>query len=389
MKKYTFIVSLLLFFTWGYNAYGQDQITVKATNSDISDNLDLKAVASIFGQSSDLEDFERRLNNADLGISNLDLNNDGYVDYLRVVEEYENDVMVVTIQAVLDQDIYQDVASIVVEKNNDGTHRVQVIGDTYIYGNNYVIEPVFVSTPPIFTIFGAVVFRTWVSPFYWNHYPVVYRHRVPVEPVVYRRTVVVHVDHRHHYRYEPRPMSQRVIVVHNRIHRNDFERNHPEHGFAKRHANVTNRHDLYRESPSQGYAKHPGKGNGNGHGNGQGNKYKNQQSSRPSNNVSTGNQRTPSQTRQSSSQPGRSSQGSAVQTRTTNSQKSEAQKSSPSRQASSGNATQGTRRQTQSGVSSTEKTQSRTQTQSTGTQSKERTRSSQQQNKENSSEGRR
>jgi hypothetical protein len=58
-------------------------------NSEISDNLDLRAVASIFGDSRNLQDFERRLND-ELQISNLDLNNDNEVDYLRVIETVEN-----------------------------------------------------------------------------------------------------------------------------------------------------------------------------------------------------------------------------------------------------------------------------------------------------------
>ncbi|MDR2848747.1 MAG: hypothetical protein LBV39_06535, partial [Bacteroidales bacterium] len=57
--------------------------------TDISYNLDLRAVASIFADARNLEDFEYRLNNVDHGISNLDLNNDGFIDYLRVVETFE------------------------------------------------------------------------------------------------------------------------------------------------------------------------------------------------------------------------------------------------------------------------------------------------------------
>ena len=60
----------------------QEKTTVKASNSDISDNLDLRAVATIFGDASNLEDFERRLNDPKTQISNLDLNNDNYVDCL-------------------------------------------------------------------------------------------------------------------------------------------------------------------------------------------------------------------------------------------------------------------------------------------------------------------
>ena len=37
--------------------FAQDVTTITASSDDISDNLDLEAVASIFGDSKDLEDF--------------------------------------------------------------------------------------------------------------------------------------------------------------------------------------------------------------------------------------------------------------------------------------------------------------------------------------------
>src|ERR1035437_10779909 len=77
----------------------QKRITVQAQNDDISNNLDLKAVSTAFGESKNLEEFEQKLNDYDSGISNLDLNNDGQVDYLRVIEKNENDTHVVVIQA--------------------------------------------------------------------------------------------------------------------------------------------------------------------------------------------------------------------------------------------------------------------------------------------------
>ena len=51
----------------------QRTVTVQAQSNDISYNLDLQAVASIFGESRDLEEFEMRLNDYDAQISNLDL----------------------------------------------------------------------------------------------------------------------------------------------------------------------------------------------------------------------------------------------------------------------------------------------------------------------------
>ena len=76
----------------------QSQTTVYAKKSDISDNLYLRAVASIFWESANLQDFERRLNDPKYQISNLDLNNDNQVDYLRVIESVEDRTHVVIIQ---------------------------------------------------------------------------------------------------------------------------------------------------------------------------------------------------------------------------------------------------------------------------------------------------
>jgi hypothetical protein len=74
-------------FTVVFATQAQNRTSVNAMNSEISDNLDLRAVASIFGDSRNLQDFERR--NPELQISNLDLNNDNEVDYLRVIETVE------------------------------------------------------------------------------------------------------------------------------------------------------------------------------------------------------------------------------------------------------------------------------------------------------------
>ena len=132
------------------SSYADETVTVTATSSDISENLDLKTVATLFGQAKDLEQFEQLLNNPDSAFSNLDLNGDGEVDYLRVIETADNNRHLVVVQAVLAKDIYQDVASIFVEKDEaTQSVTVQVIGDEYIYGTNYIIEPVYIHRPLI------------------------------------------------------------------------------------------------------------------------------------------------------------------------------------------------------------------------------------------------
>ena len=137
----------------------QDRTTVNAMSSEISDNLDLRAVASIFGDSKNLEDFEQRLNDPDTQISNLDLNNDNRVDYLRVVESVQDNTHLIVVQSVLGLDTYQDVATIEVERDRNNQVSVQVVGDVYMYGTNYIYEPVYVTRPVIFTSFWVHHYR--------------------------------------------------------------------------------------------------------------------------------------------------------------------------------------------------------------------------------------
>ena len=101
----------------------QDVTTVDAASEEISNNLDLEAVASIFGDAKDLEEFEYKLNDPKAQISNLDLNEDGNVDYIRVVETAENNTHLIALQSVLAEDIYQDIATIEVEKDNERSNQ--------------------------------------------------------------------------------------------------------------------------------------------------------------------------------------------------------------------------------------------------------------------------
>ena len=52
------------------------------------ENFDLLAVSNLLDESEDVGDFEKRINEND-GVNNIDLNGDGFVDYISV-EEFEN-----------------------------------------------------------------------------------------------------------------------------------------------------------------------------------------------------------------------------------------------------------------------------------------------------------
>jgi len=239
--KIKYIVLLTFLFINGI--FAQDVTTVRANSYDISDNLDLKAVASIFGDSNDLEDFERRLNDPNVQISNLDLNNDNRVDYLRVIEVTESNTHLIILQAVLNIDTFQDVATIEVERDRHNNVQVQVVGDVYMYGPNYIYEPIYVRRPFIFDVFWVSSYRSYHSPWYWGYYPTYYSYWNPYPIYRYRNNVDIHINSRNRYNYVNTRRSSRAIVLHNSRRANSYERLHPNRTFTRR-TSVTNRHAL-------------------------------------------------------------------------------------------------------------------------------------------------
>ena len=222
----------------------QSQTTVYAKNSDISDNLDLRAVASIFGESANLQDFERRLNDPKYQISNLDLNGDNQVDYLRVIESVESRTHVVIIQAVLDRDVYQDIATIDVERDNYNKVSVQVVGNTYLYGANYIYEPVYSVAPVIYTSFWVTNYRPYYSAWTWNYYPTYYYAWSPYPIYRYRSNINVCINVNNHYNYVNYRRSYRAPVLYESRRAYGYEKAHPNYSFTQRHANINNRYEL-------------------------------------------------------------------------------------------------------------------------------------------------
>ncbi|MHB9055505.1 MAG: hypothetical protein ACYC2P_05045 [Paludibacteraceae bacterium] len=234
----------------GYNSgsYSNQNVTVEAGNSDISYNLDLRAVANVFADSRNLEEFEQRINDYDSRINNLDLNGDGQVDYLRVIERGRGNSHLVVLQAVLGPDTFQDVASIIVERRNNRRNYVQIIGDPYIYGPYYIIEPVYVYTPSIFSFFWGPYYHSWYSPYYWGYYPSYWHYWNPYPVGVYVNNINIYVNkYNNRYNYTDRISSNNYNELRRGISRNDYQRANPERSFSNRNssrANVTNRKDL-------------------------------------------------------------------------------------------------------------------------------------------------
>ena len=215
---------------------------VYAANDDISLYLDLQGVAAAFSQASSVKEFESLLNDSSYMLSDLDLNGDGYVDYLRVLETLDGSTHVFLIQAVLGEDVYQDVATLVAEvPASTTTYHVQVIGAPFLYGPDYIIEPVYYTRPAIFVSFGVGAYVAWTSPWRWNYYPTYYTRPVPVHIGHYQAYIGTYMrNHKycHNVTYVNVYHYTNYNIVCRNNQRNDYIVKHPERSFNNRVSSI-------------------------------------------------------------------------------------------------------------------------------------------------------
>lgn len=243
MKKLTTL--LLMLTLMSVASWADETITVSANSTDISEGLDLKVVAKLFAEAENLEQFEMKLNNPDSAFCNLDLNGDGQVDYLRVIETGEGNKRLIVLQAILAKDIYQDVASIYVEKDEAEQVSVQVIGDEYVYGANYIIEPIYIRRPLIYDWFWGTTWYAWTSPWYWGYYPSWwYAHNCWAHDWYWHHCYAFH--HHHHWcSFRPgHHVHHGWHELHSGVTRRDYAVAHPHRSFSQRNSGMRNARDI-------------------------------------------------------------------------------------------------------------------------------------------------
>jgi len=207
----------------GLNARAQ---TIAASDSTglPGDHFSLEGALEMFKEASSPEAFEKMLNSEDNKVNNLDLNEDGQTDYIRVVDQSESDAHAFILQALVSPSESQDIAVIELEKSGADGATVQIVGDEDIYGEQKIVEPtesvpvnagtshttvaVNVVAWPVVRYVYVPTYRVWVSPWRWHVYPGWYR---PWRPVHY------HVFYRYrapYYRHYNVVYTHRVVHAH-------------------------------------------------------------------------------------------------------------------------------------------------------------------------------
>ena len=188
------------------------------------DNFSLQGALEMFKQSSSIQEFEKLINTENKNINNLDLNGDGEIDYIKVIDKADKNAHAFVLQVAISETENQDIAVIELEKTGDTTAVLQIVGDEEIYGEQTIVEAsdegdemdnntdakengpgvnYYESNRIVVNVFFwpsvRFVYRPayvhWVSPWRWMYYPNYWRPWRPLAWSVYHPRVFVYKRH--------------------------------------------------------------------------------------------------------------------------------------------------------------------------------------------------
>ena len=162
------------------------------------DHFSLEGALEMFKKAASPEEFEKMINTEGNHVNNLDLNGDGDIDYINVIDHINDDAHAIVLQVAISPTENQDIAVIELEKDGKESAVLQIIGDEEIYGESTIVEPsdsddlpmnkkgpslyeyddaliVNVWFWPSVRYVYAPVYRPWVSPFRYAFYPTWWR----------------------------------------------------------------------------------------------------------------------------------------------------------------------------------------------------------------------
>ena len=247
MKKYVFsclVVAMSLFSLPAFSQTENDSTLLGLPG----DNLDLYAVLDLFQKSKTIEEFEKSLNLEKTAINNLDLDLDKKVDFIKVVTKKEGDDFTFILQVAVSKTETQDVAVILVSKDENKKITMQIVGDEDLYGKDYIVElketktpavtanpgytgpdTVVVSAPAKTTVVvveSAPIVQYVYSPAYVPYYPPYYYGFYPPYFAAFTVMAVgIYIGHHAHYHHGGYGYHGNTTVIHNTNNYNNYNNN--------------------------------------------------------------------------------------------------------------------------------------------------------------------
>ncbi len=169
-----FIFLIAISFFWPDGGEKQYNVNVQ-TMVYAGDGLDLATIGSLLKKADNAEELEKLLNDPKTGINNLDLNEDGKVDYIKVTEYGNDKTKGFSLTVEPESGETQEVATIDIKKSGADKAEVEVRGNEQIYGQNQYYHSSFGITDMLFMYWLFRPHPLYMSPYGYGYYPGNYR----------------------------------------------------------------------------------------------------------------------------------------------------------------------------------------------------------------------
>lgn len=146
------------------------EVSTEVIAREYAKGLDLRAVTNLARTSKTPGELEEKLNSSSTGVNNIDLNDDGKVDYIKVTEYGDGSDRGFSLSTEISPGEEQEIATIVFSQS-DGKVAVQTTGHSSLYGPNHYYRSSFGLSDAL--LWGYILSNhgSYRSPYGYGNYP--------------------------------------------------------------------------------------------------------------------------------------------------------------------------------------------------------------------------
>lgn len=210
-------------------------------DNTLKEQISLEGLLDLCRKASNPEELEKSLNDSGSAIHNIDLNDDGNIDYLNVEEAVEENIHMLFIRSEVNNNEFQDIAVIEVEKAGESLAYVRAVADSALFGEELAIEPkdekelnsggkggpYFMEVPvkllrancwswPMVRALYLPGYRPWMSPWRLKRLPPWYKPWKPMPPAVFRPRLLPPMAYYKPFPYRRAALAHKLYKMHRR-----------------------------------------------------------------------------------------------------------------------------------------------------------------------------
>lgn len=147
----------------------ESSVVVTPEVANLGEGLNLQMLGELVKNSTNAQDIEDKLNSTG-SINNLDLDNDGNVDYIKVTEYGEGNNRGLSFTVDMADGQTQEVATVVLDKSQNNVN-MNIQGNNHLYGNNSHYSSHYSIGDVLLMHYLFSYHRPYYSPYHYGYYP--------------------------------------------------------------------------------------------------------------------------------------------------------------------------------------------------------------------------